>query len=107
MIQQIRYPKGLNEDGGGGHPQVLEQRYVLGMNTVRAPQYPGVGNRITMGDAAAANIDPAFAGCTNDTQLSFFMGKLAFSWALRGLIAGIALGAGGAAVGIYFLNKSR
>jgi len=110
MIQQIRYGTGINEEGGG-HPSVLEQRYVLGMNTEQRPvQYRVSPDRLTMaamGDAQAAAIDPAFAGCTNDTQLSFFLGKLSLSWALRGFVSGVAIGAVGAVVGLYFLNKAR
>jgi hypothetical protein len=108
MIQRIRHSVGLNEQGGG-NPAVLEQRFARGVNTEQRPvQYRVPFERLTMaamGDQAAANIDPAFTGCTNDTQLSFFMGKLSLSWALRGFVSGVAIGAIGVAVGLYFLPR--
>jgi hypothetical protein len=103
MIQQIRHSVGLNPTAGD-LPEYRQNAYIPGANTEqRAPLYVVSPERVTM--AAVEGGDPAFEGCVNDTQLSFFLGKLALSWALRGFVSGIAIGAIGTAVTLYYLPK--
>lgn len=58
----------------------------------------------TVGDLQDTMLGGAFEGCAHDVQLSAYIARSAFTWALRGFASGVALGVLGAGA-LYFYTR--
>lgn len=75
--------------------------------TIGGLGHAGLGDATTPSDPAQAAADQIFAGCGNRTEIAAFLAAMAFERYTKGLGLGLAIGAVGGAVALYYWSQSR